>query len=360
MKSRQADQVRLPAGPRGVDARFLTKALQAWGHVARVRAARIIDIVNGTCTKLRVGLDYEPGSDARLPATMMIKTGFEPHSERMAFMYQQEARFYAEIAPLAGLNVPRAYFAGQDPGSWRALVLMEDLTRRNVTFCSALKPFGHAEVAARLKMLAGMHARTWDSPDLADDGRLGWVQMRFSPASRAYNDFYLEPETWQRFIDSPRGAAVSRQLHDREWMRHALDRLAEIEAGDPLCIIHGDTHPGNLYRDADATPGFLDPMASRAAWWLEVAYHIVASLDIADRRGWEQALLAGYLRDLGDCGIPAPCFDEAWLRYRQAIAYGYFIFIINETKFQPEAVNTAYTARFGIAAVDHATIALLA
>ncbi|HEY6870644.1 MAG TPA: aminoglycoside phosphotransferase family protein [Novosphingobium sp.] len=353
------DSVQLPHDPAGIDAQFLTDALRAGGSDARITGARIVDMVRGTCTKMRVALDYAPGSDPSLPPTMVIKTGFEPHSERMDFMYQQEARFYAELAPRLGLNVPRAFYAGRDPDSWRALVLMEDLVRRDVEFCSAQRPFDFAHLARRLRMLAGMHARTWASPDVADDGALGWVQMRFSPTSWAYNNYYLEPETWQRFIDSPRGAAVSRRLHDREWMRHALERLAELEAGDPLCIIHGDTHPGNLYLDADGTPGFLDPMASRASWWLEVAYHVVASLDIADRRGWEQALLAGYLRDLAEFGVSPPTFDEAWLRYRQSIAYGYFIFIINETKFQPEAVNTAYTARFGIAAVDHDIFALL-
>lgn len=44
--------------------------------------------------------------------------------------------------------------------------------------------------------------------------------------------------------------------------------------------------------------------------------------------------------------------------HRREIAYGLFIFFVNETRFQTEAVNTAYTARFGAAALDHDTVAL--
>jgi hypothetical protein len=115
-----------------------------------------------------------------------------------------------------------------------------------------------------------------------------------------------------------------------------------------------------LYIDADDTPGFLDTIATRACWWLEVAYHIVAACDIADRRNWESGLLSVYLAALAEHGVTPPDFNHAWLRYRQSIAYGLFIFIINETKFQTEGTNTAYSARFGIAAIDQDTIGLLA
>ena len=49
---------------------------------------------------------------------------------------------------------------------------------------------------------------------------------------------------------------------------------------------------------------------------------------------------------------------RAWEAHRREIAYGLFIFLINETQFQTEAVNTAYCARFGAAALDHDTVAL--
>ena len=71
--------------------------------------------------------------------------------------------------------------------------------------------------------------------------------------------------------------------------------IGELEASEPMCLIHGDTHLGNLYIEADGTPGFFDAQVARAPWHLEVSYHIVCALDIADRKALEQALFVHYL-----------------------------------------------------------------
>ena len=58
-------------------------------------------------------------------------------------------------------------------------------------------------------------------------------------------------------------------------------------------------------------------------------------------------------------GISPPSFDEAFEAYRHELAYGYFIFIINESPFQTEAVNTAQAMGFAMAMLDHDTHGLL-
>ena len=92
---------------------------------------------------------------------------------------------------------------------------------------------------------------------------------------------------------------------------------------------------------------------------LEVAYHLGCALDTADRPRWEGALIQHYLRELAQAGVEAPSFDEAMRQYAVFLAFGYCIFIINDAVFQAEAVNTAYTARFSAAMLDHDTIARL-
>ena len=350
--------IALPETVYEIDTDWFNHALRAGGHHVTVTRAERLDVIHATCTKARFRLNYD--GDSSLPERMILKGAFEPHSERMQSMYQWEARFYAEIAPHVSLNVPRAFHAGVEPGGWRAATLMEDLTVRGVRFCRAQEPLGFGHVQRRLDQLATLHARSWNSPDLQPGGRWDWVQRRFGAFSQAYNDYYLEAERWAACMASPRGVAVSGKLQDRNWMRHALARLTAFEAEDPFCLNHGDTHPGNLYVDADGTPGFLDVTVMRSPWWAEIAYHLVASIDIAERRAWEGPLLGYYLARLADAGGPRLAFEHAWLRYRQAIAYGLFIFLINETRFQSEATNTAYTARFGTAAIDHDTVGLLA
>jgi hypothetical protein len=350
--------IALPETVYEIDREWFTRALEAGGHDAVVVEAERLDVIHATCTKARFRLAYD--RDVGLPERMILKGAFEPHSERMQEMYQWEARFYAEIAPHAPLVMPRIFQAGVAPGGWRAATLMEDLTLRNVTFCRAQAPFGFDHVRSRLDQLARLHAQTWNSPDLLPGGRWDWVAERFGPETWGYNDYYLEPDRWAGCMASPRGVAVSGRLQDREWMRHALTRLTDLAAVDPFCLNHGDTHPGNLYVEADGTPGFLDVTAMRGPWWSEIAYHLVASIDVADRRAWEGPLLGHYLSRLAEAGGPLLDFETAWLRYRQGIAYGLFIFLINETTFQTEATNTAYTARFGFAAIDHDTVGLLA
>jgi aminoglycoside phosphotransferase (APT) family kinase protein len=157
----------------------------------------------------------------------------------------------------------------------------------------------------------------------------------------------------------PRGAAVSVRLHDRDWMAGALEKLEQYHKQFPACLIHGDTHLGNLYLEADGTPGFFDAQVCRGPWQMEVNYHLIVACDIADRRTWEGPLIARYLEQLKQNGVAAPNFEEAWETYRRETAYGYFIFVINESIFQSESVNTAEAARFGAAALDHGTIGLL-
>ena len=74
---------------------------------------------------------------------------------------------------------------------------------------------------------------------------------------------------------------------------------------------------------------------------------------MADRGTWERQLLEIYLDAMARAGGPRLDREAAWLDYRRSIAWGLFIFLTNEVRFQSEAVNTAYASRFGQAALDH-------
>jgi hypothetical protein len=123
--------------------------------------------------------------------------------------------------------------------------------------------------------------------------------------------------------------------------------------------VHGDTHLGNLYEDPDGTPGFFDSQPHKAPSMVEVTYHLTCALDMADRRIWERELVAHYLAELARCGVDVPRLDDAMRQFGMFLAYGYMIFLVNESQYQPEAVNTAYTARFSTAMLDHGTKDLL-
>lgn len=346
------ERMTLPRGLALLTLPWLEEALRQRRPELRLQSMNIIDVMPGTSTKVRVAIVGDDGS-GQLPLTLIIKGGFEEHSARMGPMYENEARFYADILPHINMTAPTCYFAASDPSGEQSIVILEDLKRPGVRFLNPLVPLDFEAVARRLRSMAVYHSQTWQSP-LFDKG-MPWesVTSRFTDWGLEYAEHYLSPDRWKHYMSSPRGAAVSTRYHDAEWMRSALRELREIETREAVCLIHGDTHLGNLYTEPDGTPGFFDAQVAKACWSTEVAYHIVCALDLADRRNWERALIEVYLEALTDHGIEAPQVEAAMTRYAQGIANGLFIFLINQTDFQSEAINTAYAARFGHAAVDH-------
>ena len=355
-----ASDMSLPLTADEITAAWLTEALRFRHPGVAVTECRVADVLLGTSTKIRVCCEYDrAGREAGLPGTLIVKGGFEAHSPSMKLMYANEVRFYRDVQPYVPIHSPRCYYAGSDPNTHQSIVIMEDLKAKGVQFLHPQRSQRYAEVARRLTDMARYHAHTWNSREFEPGGRFADVAGRFTGWSREYNERYFVPEVWEHYVSSPRGAAVSVRLHDREWLQRALVRLGEIEATEPVCLIHGDTHLGNLYIEADGTPGFFDAQVARAAWHLEVSYHITCALDIVDRKAWEPALLVHYLEALRSHGVDVPDFESAWNACGRSLAYGYFIFLINETRFQTEAINTAYAARFGAALLDHRTLDLL-
>jgi hypothetical protein len=348
----------LPVRPGQVSQDWLEAALRVRQPDLRLETAEVVDVITGTSTKIRVRVRAVAGG-VDLPATLIVKGGFEDHSPAMGPMYLNEMRFYRDVQPHVPIPSPRCYYAGTDPGSHQSIVIMEDLVARSVRFCDPLQPQSMTQVARRLSAMARYHAATWASRDFAPGGRFEWIGGRHEGWSQQYQEHYLEPARWDHYMAQPRGTAVSIRLQDRDWMRQALVALGAYHRRWPVCLCHGDTHLGNLYEEVDGSPGFFDAQVARGPWQMEVTYHLVCALDIADRRANERELLRHYLDELRRHGIEAPTLDEAWEAHRREIAYGLFIFLINETRFQTEAVNTAYTARFGAAALDHDTHRLL-
>lgn len=339
---------------------WFQRALSVNAPSVVVRAARVVDVIDGTCTKIRFALDYADASSAGLPGVIMVKGGFAAHSASFLGMHETEMLYYRDIAADLPSDTPTCYFAGKDEANGRTIVLIEDLEQRRVRWLNALDPFDWRDVAAFVDGLAALAARYWESPELLPGGRLDWVIHSYQREAADYIAHYLDPTRWASFLTLPRCACLPRSLHDRARMQRALAALEKRLDRRPMTLSHGDTHPGNLYLTAQGDPGFLDAQPRRAPWVKDFAYHIVAALDIEDRRRWERPLLTRYLRGLREAGVAnVPDLEEAWHDYRCEIAYGLFIFMINESHFQREQINTAYAARFGMAAIDHQTFDLL-
>jgi len=91
----------------------------------------------------------------------------------------------------------------------------------------------------------------------------------------------------------------------------------------------------------------------------DVGYHIVGALDTADRRRWEGALLQHYIDELRKHGVDAQPFDEMFRIYKASLAAACIIWLVNDTFFQPEAINTANAARVSAAMLELDAISVL-
>ena len=350
----------LPLRIEDIDADWLTRALRTRVQGAVCQAVEVVDVIRGTCTKIRLRLTLDEATRAAgVPEMVILKGGFEAHSRSMALVHDAEVRGYRDVYPYVELPVPACYFADYDEDALHGIVILEDLVTRDVAFCSALRPQNFEQTRARLTALALLHGKTWNSPEFRSGGR--WAKFPEGEVQlRHYMDRYLlEPDEWARFVQAPRGAATSVGFHDLAAMTAAFDKLVGISRRLPHCLLHGDTHLGNLYHNADGTPGFLDSLPGRGPAMREVAYHVAGALDTADRERWEGALVQHYLSCLAGHGVTVPDFDDAMLQYAAFLLDGHIIFMVNESFYQPESINTAYTARFSAAMISHDTLAVI-
>jgi hypothetical protein len=195
----------LPITVSAVDAAWLTAALAQRHPGVQVLDAQIVNVIYGTSTKIRVAVHYNAiGQQAQLPPTLIIKGGFEEHSPAFGFMYRSEMHCYRELVPQLAMNAPRCYFAGEDPNTHQAIVIMEDLQAREVRFLRAQAPLDYAQEARFLDALARFHAQWWNRPELAPNGVLGWVMTPFDEFSRgaqAVGHFGKHIERPLRFFD---------------------------------------------------------------------------------------------------------------------------------------------------------------
>ncbi len=336
---------------------WLRAALRVKHPGATLRDARLLDVNHGTCTKIRFALDMdEAGAAAGIPERVILKGGFEAHSRMMPYMHAQEVHAYADVAPHSPLRLPACHFAAFDEAAGQGIVIMEDLVARGVRFCHPQRPETPAAVAERVTRLARHHAATWDSPAIRPGGRFDWATNVFDST---HFESLLTPDIWRSYVGSARGAAASVCFHGLDWMKQAVADMGRLARTLPTMLIHGDTHLGNLYVDVDGEPGFFDSLPHLAPAMYEVAYHVTGALDVPDRRRHERELVARYRDELLRSGIDAPPLDDFMHQFGCFLAYGYMIFILNASEFQPEAINTAYTARFSSAMLDHDTIGLL-
>lgn len=299
----------------------------------------------------------DEGHRRGLPPTMWLKAGYEPHSDQQIAVYAGETCFYRDLAPTLDIGCPQFFFAHTDPTSAGSVLLLEDLLARNATFGHATKPLTPEQAASVLTLLAKLHARYWNSPDLE---KFAWLGDGGALLQCGIIETIFSPENWDRSLALPRGQFIPAQLRDRERLGGLMVRLLEHDRDNAQCLVHGDPHLGNSFWLPDGCPGLLDwQTAMRGYWAHDVAYFLAPCMIVADRRHAERDLIAYYIARLLEYGGPAITFENAWLEYRRHVYYA-FCMAICPPELQVEEVCTANAERVCTAILDLQSLAALA
>lgn len=349
----------LPVSIEAITPEFMTAALEPRFPGAKIKNIRIDHSHHGFSTVLRIHLEADPASRAAdLPKTIMLKGQFEDATRKRGrdFTWMSlEMEFYAyELLPRLELNIPEVYFKALDPERAQMVILMEDLAARGVTFGHGLKPQSAEQVKRRLTALAAFHAKTWDSAEIKEGGRYHILPSNGATMFDHYLDHAgYDRAEWEVYCAKPRGMACSLKFHDYDWLRRAIRHAGRLSDELPNCVVHGDTHLGNLYEEADGRPGFFDSLARREAGIMEVTYHICNVMDPYERRRHDRDLVAHYRDELAGHGVAVPSLDEMMYQFASFLIVNYVTFLVNEPTYQTEAFNTAHASRANIAMLDH-------
>lgn len=330
-----------------LDPAWLSQALAGVSGGRAVSSVEQVEYIKTMATKIRFAVTFE-GSDEKLALCIKGLLDIDEGNASLGSTCVAEADFYCKLAPHVDVRVPQCLVAVVDREAQQAAIIMRDVIGGGGTFCSALDIFTADDAASSLAQLAGLHA---------SHGLLAketWIEPRASQIARSLG---FTGESIQSLMDDPRGDNLSAEVRSGANILAAMRAYADLSDTRPQFPLHGDSHAGNIFRTADGL-GLIDwQVIQRGAWALDVAYHVNAVLPVEVAEAEERRLLGDYLARMRGAGMDMPDDEQAWTQYREAVAYGLFMWAITR-RVDPPIIHR-FTDRLGKAAMRHDTFKLL-
>ncbi len=291
--------------------------------VARGRAgARVVELEvggghEGSSVRREIRVVWnDAGEAAGLPTRLFAKTTptlLTRISSGMAAA--AEGRFLRELRPELAIEAPRLVHSAHDRASGRSIHLFEDLVAtRGARFCGWKTPISRAQAEDVVDTLATLHGHFYASQRLATE--LDWLAR--------YEDFFRTGEKngireghERAMIAAADVIPAKLRARKTEIWPAAVAALATHER-EPRTVLHSDVHLGNWYVTADGRMGLGDwALVCKGHWARDVAYGLMTTLAVADRRAWERDLLRRYLERMRERSRLTIDFESAFARYRR-------------------------------------------
>jgi Phosphotransferase enzyme family len=352
-----SNTTRLPRTVEELTPQWLAQALQSRCPGIGVVSFKVDNILWGTATKVLVDVTYKNHQSYQIPNKLCIKGELdEKLRAQLAGVTmtgtQVEAGFYNDIGPKLGVPMARHWYADWEPGM--GILILDNMAASGYTFGAPTKPWTPELVGKALDILAILHGSTWGKsfPDVP------WLQVG-SPVHRGYAEFLMSEKHWKEQFSNPDAYPLTHYATDRERSLRGWRAMWAYDDANSHCLVHGDTHLGNMCIDPAGNPFFIDWAApSISHWGIDVAYFVTGSLSVADRRANEKDLLRRYLDGLARNGGPRLEWDAAWADYGRHLLQGLLWGVLPPT-MQPREYVAAMGERYCVAMQDHDTFSAL-
>ena len=269
------------------------------------------------CDTFRLKLAYGGASRPTGPGSIIAKLpSADPTSRATALAlgsYENEVRFYQQLAPRLRIRTPRVYYADIDVATASFVLLLEDLApARTGDQLAGCTP---AEATTAIRELVGLHAPLWDDPSLKE---LPWLHRDRSDQQAFL--LGLLPQWWDGFRERYT-EVLGQEVHEAGDLLFA--KLGDYILGDtePWTVVHGDYRLDNLLflsQEGDTTVTVVDwQTVTHGPALQDVAYFIGAGLLPAERREHEHGLVRLYHDLLVHSGVDGYGWDRCWHDYRR-------------------------------------------
>jgi len=263
----------------------------------------------------RLTMTYADGPDTG-PATMIAKLPTdEPGSVALGQMlrvWEREARFYLDLAPLLPVRTPKCYYAGGDEASGIFAMLLEDLSE--YTGGDQIAGATPEQAVAAVDWLARFHA--------AESGGGHARGLAWLPDVRT-DVMYLGLQPMLQAVFP--GFAAAHGAHapgdTLAWVERMIPDFTEMFTREqlPPTVVHADYRLDNLFFDGGEVIALDWQAVALAQGFYDVAYFVAGSQTIEQRRANEADLVERYRLGLADGGVPVGGRDEFFDQYRETM-----------------------------------------
>jgi hypothetical protein len=256
----------------------------------------------------RVRLSY--ARPTRAPGSLFAKFSSDKPSVRAHAhargLYARDVRFYREVASLVAVRTPRCYFADVDMPSGHSLLLLEDLTDGRGGDVLAGCTLAEAELL--LRMIATLHARWWNSPQLPS---WRWLPGYDTEPNLATDDYLA---AWPRFRERYAALIPGWAVETAERALACVPEIRALLGAGPPTFTHGDLGLDNARFDLGDAPVVLFDwqISMRAPGARDVSWFLVRSLPVEQRRAQEAHLLRIYHEALVSQGVRGYSLESLW------------------------------------------------